>query len=65
MSARITVGRSTLVDSDNDSDEDTSHSLHKSVSKTLHQPSDTESSEDRHPNAKGAISNTKYNRAFR
>ncbi|KOC59378.1 hypothetical protein WH47_12449 [Habropoda laboriosa] len=64
MSARITVCHSPLVDSDNDSDEDTSHSLHKSISKTLHQPSDTESSDDRRPNAQGAISNTKYNRAF-
>ncbi|XP_012174811.1 uncharacterized protein LOC100642278 isoform X1 [Bombus terrestris] len=64
MSARITVCHSPLVDSDNDSDEDTSHSLHKSISKTLHQPSDTESSDDRHPNAQSAISNTKYNRAF-
>ncbi|XP_043516266.1 putative leucine-rich repeat-containing protein DDB_G0290503 isoform X3 [Frieseomelitta varia] len=66
MSARITVCHSSaLMDSDNDSDEDTSHSLHKSISKTLHQASDTESSDDRHPNAQNAISNTKYNRAFR
>lgn len=65
MSARITVCHSALMDSDNDSDEDTSHSLHKSISKTLHQASDTESSDDRHPNAQNAISNTKYNRAFR
>lgn len=65
MSARITVCHSPLVDSDNDSDEDTSHSLHKSMSKTLHQLSDTESSDDRHPNAQNVLSNTKYNRAFR
>lgn len=64
MSARITVCHSPLVDSDNDSDEDTSHSLHKNMSKTLHQPSDTESSDDRHPNTQSALSNTKYNRAF-
>ncbi|XP_017876812.1 uncharacterized protein LOC108623056 isoform X2 [Ceratina calcarata] len=64
ISARITVCRSPLVDSDNDSDEDTSHSLHKNMSKSIRQPSDTESSDDRHPNAQSAISNTKYNRAF-
>lgn len=65
MSARITVCRSPLVDSDNESDEDTSHSLHKNASKTLHQPSDTESSDDRQPTTQNTISNTKYNRAFR
>ncbi|XP_076237038.1 uncharacterized protein LOC143180891 isoform X2 [Calliopsis andreniformis] len=65
MTARITVCRSPLMDSDNESDEDTSHSLHKNISKTLHQPSDTESSDDRQPNTQSAISNTKYNRAFR
>ncbi|XP_076237040.1 uncharacterized protein LOC143180891 isoform X4 [Calliopsis andreniformis] len=64
MTARITVCRSPLMDSDNESDEDTSHSLHKNISKTLHQPSDTESSDDRQPNTQSAISNTKYNRAF-
>ncbi|XP_076176365.1 uncharacterized protein LOC143151274 isoform X1 [Ptiloglossa arizonensis] len=64
MSARITVCRSPLVDSDNESDEDTSHSLHKNASKTLHQPSDTESSDDRQPTTQNTISNTKYNRAF-
>ncbi|XP_076675555.1 uncharacterized protein LOC143372844 isoform X3 [Andrena cerasifolii] len=64
MSARITVCRSPLVDSDNESDEDTSHSLHKNISKSLHQPSDTESSDDRQPNTQTTISNTKYNRAF-
>ncbi|CAL7937000.1 unnamed protein product [Xylocopa violacea] len=63
MSARITICPSPLVDSDNDSDEDTSHSLHKNISKPLHQASDTESSDDRHPNAQSVISNTKYNRA--
>ncbi|XP_076640823.1 uncharacterized protein LOC143352345 isoform X2 [Halictus rubicundus] len=64
MSARITVCRSPLMDSDNESDEDTSHSLHKDMSKTLRQPSDTESSDDRQPNTQNVISNTKYNRAF-
>lgn len=65
MSARITVRRSPLMDSDNESDEDTSHSLRKNMSKKLHQPSDTESSDDRQANTQNAISNTKYNRAFR
>nr|XP_033341932.1 uncharacterized protein LOC117229513 isoform X1 [Megalopta genalis] len=64
MSARITVCHSPLMDSDNESDEDTSHSLHKDISKTLRQPSDTESSDDRQPNTQNVISNTKYNRAF-
>lgn len=65
MTARITVCRSPLMDSDNESDEDTSHSLHKNISKTLHQPSDTESSDDRQQFSQNVISNTKYNRAFR
>ncbi|XP_031840010.2 uncharacterized protein LOC116430259 isoform X2 [Nomia melanderi] len=64
MTARITVCRSPLMDSDNESDEDTSHSLHKNISKTLHQPSDTESSDDRQQFSQNVISNTKYNRAF-
>ncbi|XP_053999268.1 uncharacterized protein LOC128887439 isoform X1 [Hylaeus anthracinus] len=64
MSARITDCHSPLIDSDNESDEDTSHSLHKNTSKTLNQPSDTESSDDRQPCTHNTISNTKYNRAF-
>lgn len=65
MSARITVCRSPLIDSDNESDEDTSHSLHKNVSKTLQEHTDTESSDDRQPNVHSVAPNTKYNRAFR
>ncbi|XP_029031860.2 uncharacterized protein LOC114870860 isoform X1 [Osmia bicornis bicornis] len=64
MSARITVCRSPLIDSDNESDEDTSHSLHKNVSKALHEHTDTESSDDRQPNVHSVAPNTKYNRAF-
>ncbi|XP_032673562.1 uncharacterized protein LOC116845231 [Odontomachus brunneus] len=61
MSARMTGYRPPL-DSDNESDEDTSHSLHQNIPKGLRHPSDTESSDERHPMAQSPISNTKYNR---
>ncbi|XP_014474645.1 PREDICTED: uncharacterized protein LOC106744405 [Dinoponera quadriceps] len=61
MSARMTSYRPPL-DSDNESDEDTSHSLHQNIPKGLRHPSDTESSDERHPMAQSPISNTKYNR---
>nr|XP_012136700.1 PREDICTED: uncharacterized protein LOC100877313 isoform X1 [Megachile rotundata] len=64
MSARITVCHSPLIDSDNESDEDTSHSLHKSVPKTLHEHTDTESSDDRQPNVQSTVPNTKYNKTL-
>lgn len=65
MSARMTGYRPPL-DSDNESDEDTSHSLHKNIPKgSLRHPSDTESSDERHLMAQSPISNTKYNRELR
>ncbi|XP_011646422.1 uncharacterized protein LOC105433042 [Pogonomyrmex barbatus] len=63
MSARMTGYRPPLV-SDNESDEDTSHSLHQNISKGLRHPSDTESSDEQHPLAQSPISNTKYNKEF-
>ncbi|KAK2584870.1 hypothetical protein KPH14_002467 [Odynerus spinipes] len=64
MSARMTVYHPSLVDSDNDSDEDTSQSLHHGTSTITHQPSDTETSDEQQPVMQPPISNTKYNRAF-
>lgn len=65
MSARMT-GYCQTVDSDNESDEDTSHSLHQKLSQGLYHPSDTESSDERHPiTSTSSISNAKYNREFR
>lgn len=63
MSARMTGYRPPLV-SDNESDEDTSHSLHQNISKGLRHPSDTESSDEQHPMPQSPISNTKYNKEF-
>ncbi|XP_014610437.1 PREDICTED: uncharacterized protein LOC106790206 isoform X1 [Polistes canadensis] len=63
MSARMVVYHPSLADSDNESDEDTSQSLHQSISKVTHQPSDTETSDEQHV-TQPPISNTKYNRAF-
>lgn len=64
MSARMTGYNPSLADSDNESDDDTSQSLHQSTSKVMHQPSDTETSDEQHV-TQPPISNTKYNRAFR
>lgn len=64
MSARMTGYRPPL-DSDNESDEDTSHSLRQNISKGLRHPSDTESSDERHAMTHSPISNTKYNKEFR
>lgn len=64
MSARMTGYRPPLV-SDNESDEDTSHSLHQNISKGLRHPSDTESSDEQHPMSQSPISSTKYNKEFR
>lgn len=61
MSARMT-GYCPALDSDNESDEDTSQSLRQNISKGPRYPSDTESSDERHPMAQSPISNTKYNR---
>ncbi|XP_018343402.1 PREDICTED: uncharacterized protein LOC108749300 [Trachymyrmex septentrionalis] len=63
MSARMTGYRPPLV-SDNESDEDTSHSLHQNISKGLRHPSDTESSDEQHPMSQSPISSTKYNKEF-
>ncbi|XP_011868280.1 PREDICTED: uncharacterized protein LOC105562224 [Vollenhovia emeryi] len=63
MSARMTGYRPPLV-SDNESDEDTSHSLHQNISKGLRHPSDTESSDEQHPMSQSPVSNTKYNKEF-
>ncbi|KMQ90974.1 dentin sialophospho isoform x2, partial [Lasius niger] len=63
MSARMTGYRPPL-DSDNESDEDTSHSLRQNISKGLRHPSDTESSDERHAMTQSPISNTKYNKEF-
>lgn len=63
MSARMTGYRPPLV-SDNESDEDTSHSLHQNISKLRH-PSDTESSDEQHPMSQSPVSSTKYNKEFR
>ncbi|EZA50365.1 hypothetical protein X777_11176 [Ooceraea biroi] len=62
MSARMTY--CPPLDSDNESDEDTSHSLHRNISKGLRHPSDTESSDERHPVPQSSIANTKYNKEF-
>ncbi|XP_012215216.1 uro-adherence factor A [Linepithema humile] len=60
MSARMT-GYCPPLDSDNESDEDTSHSLHQNISKGLCHPSDTESSdEQRHPIPQSSLCNSKY-----
>ncbi|XP_012278156.1 uncharacterized protein LOC105698454 isoform X2 [Orussus abietinus] len=64
MSARITVYNPALVDSGGESDEDTSHSLHRSADRPTHQESDTESSDGPPPAVQPSITNTKYNRAF-
>ncbi|KAF7388703.1 hypothetical protein HZH68_012645 [Vespula germanica] len=64
MSARMTGYHPSLADSDNESDDDTSQSLHQNTSKVTHQPSDTETSDEQHV-TQPPISNTKYNRAFR
>lgn len=64
MSARMTGYRPPL-DSDNESDEDTSQSLRQNVSKGLRHPSDTESSDERHAIAQSPISNAKYNRELK
>lgn len=64
MSARMTGYRPPL-DSDNESDEDTSHSLHQNIPKGLRHLSDTESSDERHPMAQSPISNMKYNRELK
>lgn len=61
MSARMTGYRPPLV-SDNESDEDTSHSLRPNISKELRHPSDTESSDEQHPHS--PTSSTKYNKEF-
>lgn len=53
------------LDSDNESDEDTSHSLRQNILKGMHHPSDTESSDERHAMAQSPISSTKYNKEFR
>ncbi|XP_066599603.1 serine-rich adhesin for platelets-like isoform X2 [Prorops nasuta] len=63
MSARITVYRPQPADSDGETDEDTSHSLHQNTSK-VHPGSDTESSDERHPIVQSPFSNTKHNRAL-
>jgi len=63
MSARMTY--CPQLDSDNESDEDTSHSLHQNISKRLRHLSDTESSDERHPMPQSSIVNTKYNKEFR
>ncbi|KAI4492091.1 hypothetical protein M0802_010099 [Mischocyttarus mexicanus] len=63
MSARMVVYHPSLADSENESDEDTSQSLHQSTSKVIRQPSDTETSDEQHV-TQPPISNTKYNRAF-
>ncbi|XP_015183824.1 PREDICTED: dentin sialophosphoprotein isoform X2 [Polistes dominula] len=63
MSARMVVYHPSLADSDNESDEDTSQSLHQNTSKVTRQPSDTETSDEQHV-IQPPISNTKYNRAF-
>ncbi|XP_011139392.1 uncharacterized protein LOC105183160 isoform X2 [Harpegnathos saltator] len=64
MSARMTGYRPPL-DSDNESDEDTSHSLHQNIPKAVRHPSDTESSDERHPMTQSPISSTKYNRELK
>ncbi|XP_071642584.1 uncharacterized protein [Temnothorax longispinosus] len=63
MSARMTGYRPPLV-SDNESDEDTSHSLHQNISKGLRHPSDTESSDEQHPIPHSPVSSSKYNKEF-
>jgi hypothetical protein len=63
MSARMTY--CPQLDSDNESDEDTSHSLHQNISKRLRHLSDTESSDERHPIPQSSIVNTKYTKEFR
>ncbi|XP_036148493.1 uncharacterized protein LOC105832150 isoform X2 [Monomorium pharaonis] len=63
MSARMTGYRPPLV-SDNESDEDTSRSLHQNISKGLRHPSDTESSDEQHPMPQSPISSTKYSKEF-
>ncbi|KAL0133746.1 hypothetical protein PUN28_001012 [Cardiocondyla obscurior] len=63
MSARMTGYRPPLV-SDNESDEDTSHSLHQNISKGLRHPSDTESSDEQHPMPQSPASSTKYTKEF-
>jgi len=63
MSARMTY--CPQLDSDNESDEDTSHSLHQNISKRLRHLSDTESSDERHPMPQSSIVNTKYNKEFK
>lgn len=63
MSARMTGYRPPL-DSDNESDEDTSHSLRQNILKGMRHPSDTESSDERHAMAQSPISSTKYNKEF-
>lgn len=59
MSARMTVYCPPL-DSDNESDEDTSHSLHQNISKGLCHLSDTESSDEQHPIPQSSLCNSKY-----
>lgn len=64
MSARMTGYRPPL-ESDNESDEDTSHSLRQNIMKGMRHPSDTESSDEGHAMAQSPISSTKYNKEFR
>lgn len=64
MSARMTGYRPPL-DSDNESDEDTSRSLRQNILKGMRHPSDTESSDERHAMAQSPTSSTKYNKEFR
>ncbi|XP_050451114.1 uncharacterized protein LOC126851319 [Cataglyphis hispanica] len=63
MSARMTGYRPPL-ESDNESDEDTSHSLRQNILKGMRHPSDTESSDEGHAMAQSPISSTKYNKEF-
>ncbi|XP_072745586.1 uncharacterized protein [Anoplolepis gracilipes] len=63
MSARMTGYRPPL-DSDNESDEDTSHSLRQNILKGIRHPSDTESSDERHAMAQSPVSSAKYNKEF-
>ncbi|XP_029674318.1 uncharacterized protein LOC115242281 isoform X1 [Formica exsecta] len=63
MSARMTGYRPPL-ESENESDEDTSHSLRQNILKGMRHPSDTESSDEEHAMAQSPISSTKYNKEF-
>lgn len=65
MSARMSVQRSLLIDSDVDSDENTSQSLHETTPKAVVQVSDTESSDDRHRPSHTTGFNHNYNESFR